>query len=285
MHFEFDKPLLLEKTGETSGSLPPLGVPEVRAGDLIVRLAEDEEEIQAAQRLRYRIFYQEMHAKPSPATERLERDFDSLDALCDHLLVIDASRDTVVGTYRLITRKMAIAHGGFYTANEYDISCLEAWPGEVLELGRSCVDVEYRTGATMQLLWRGLAAYVFSHGIEVMFGCASLPGVDVERLKLPLAYLHHHHLAAENRRPRALAPRHVAMDRLSVDQIDVKAALAVLPPLLKGYLRVGGEIGDGAVIDWQFNTTDVCLVLKTELVTDRYIKHYRRSVEGSTEIV
>lgn len=269
----------------SAASLPPAGIPEIRAGDLIVRLAEDEEEISAAQRLRYRIFYNEMRAKASPDMERLERDFDSLDAYCDHLLVIDSSRDTVVGTYRLITRKMAIAHGGFYTASEFDISCLEAWPGEVLELGRSCVDAEYRTGGTMQLLWRGLAAYVFTHGIEVMFGCASLPGVDVERLKRPLAYLHHYHLAPADRRPRAVAPRCVSMDRIPADAIDPKEALAELPPLLKGYLRVGGGVGEGAVIDWQFNTTDVCIVVKTELVTDKYIKHYRRSVEGSDGIV
>lgn len=278
------KPSLL-RADAAAVATPPAGMPEIRAGDLIVRLAETEREVQAAQRLRYRIFYDEMHAKASPEMERLERDFDSLDALCDHLLVIDSSRESVIGTYRLITRKMAIANGGFYTASEYDISCLEAWPGEVLELGRSCVDANYRTGGTMQLLWRGLAAYVFTHGIEVMFGCASLPGVDVERLKRPLAYLHHFHRAPEDRRPRALAHRHVEMNRIPADAIDQKEAMAELPPLLKGYLRVGGGIGDGAVIDWQFNTTDVCIVVKTELVTDKYIKHYRRSVAGSGDIV
>jgi putative hemolysin len=269
---------------DTAPGFPPPGMPEIRAGDLIVRLAETEREVQAAQRLRYRIFYNEMHAKASPEMERLERDFDSLDALCDHLLVIDSSRECVVGTYRLITRRMAIAHGGFYTASEYDISCLETWPGEVLELGRSCVDAEYRTGGTMQLLWRGLAAYVFTHGIEVMFGCASLPGVDIEQLKRPLAYLHHFHRAPIERRPSALTHRAVDMNRIPADQIDQKEALAELPPLLKGYLRVGGGIGDGAVIDWQFNTTDVCIVVKTELVTDKYIKHYRRSMESGAGI-
>jgi putative hemolysin len=270
---------------ETTPGFPPAGMPEIRAGDLVVRLAESEREVQAAQRLRYRIFYDEMRARASPEMERLERDFDSLDALCDHLLVIDSSRESVIGTYRLITRKMAIAHGGFYTANEYDISCLETWPGEVLELGRSCVDAEYRTGGTMQLLWRGLAAYVFTHGIEIMFGCASLPGVDIERLKRSLAYLHHFHRAPLERRPHALAPRYVDMDRIPADAIDQKEAMAELPPLLKGYLRVGGGVGDGAVIDWQFNTTDVCIIVKTELLSDKYIKHYRRSAEGSAAIV
>lgn len=256
-------------------------LPEIRAGDLIVRLAETEREVQSAQQLRYRIFYDEMKARPTPEMQRLERDFDSLDALCDHLLVIDAGRDRVVGTYRLITRKAARINGGFYSSSEYDISCLANWPGEVLELGRSCVEGDYRTGGTMQLLWRGIAGYVFAHGIEVMFGCASLPGVDVEKLQLPLSYLHHHHLAPLERRPRALPHRYVQMDRIPADVIDPQAGMASLPPLIKGYLRIGGGVGDGAVVDWEFNTTDVCIIVKTQLMTDKYMSHYRRAVEGS----
>jgi L-ornithine Nalpha-acyltransferase len=261
----------------------------IRFGDLTVRLAETAEDIQAAQRLRYRIFYQEMRAQPSPEVARLQRDFDALDKVCDHLLVFDSNRGTgyesVVGTYRLVTRKMAIAHGAFYSANEFDISCLEAFPAEVLELGRSCVDAEYRNGVTMQLLWRGLATYVFAHGIQLMFGCASLPGTDKDELRQALAYLHHYHRAAEEVRPRALQERYVAMDVLAKEDVNVKQVLADLPPLIKGYLRIGACVGDGAVIDWQFNTTDVCIVLNTDLVTDKYIKHYKRSVPGGTMLV
>ncbi len=257
----------------------------IRSGDMEVRLARNEADIDASQALRYRVFYDEMAARPTPEMAARRRDFDDFDPLCDHLLVIDHSRgegaSSVVGTYRLIRREAARRHGGFYTAAEYDISMLESLPGEILELGRSCVDVGYRTRPTMQLLWRGIAEYVFRHRIGLMFGCASLHGTDPAALALPLAYLHHHHLAPPEVRPRAIESRYVDMRLLPVETIEPMRALAELPPLVKGYLRLGGFVGDGAVVDEQFNTTDICIVVKTELVTEKYYKHYeRRSREG-----
>ena len=254
---------------------------EMWVGDMCVRLAETEEEVKAAQRLRYNIFYKEMRAQPSAEIMRLERDFDHLDALCDHLLVIDSSQtgnDAVVGTYRLITRQMAIKAGGFYSASEYDVGCLEAYQGEVLEVGRSCVAPDYRTGTTMQMLWRGLANYAFLHEIELLFGCASFHGTDVSKLHRALAYLHHYHLAPAEIRPRALPSRYVEMNNIPLEQIDVKEALAEMPPLIKGYLRIGGVASAGAVIDWQFNTTDVCMIVKMEMLTDKYKTNYSRSL-------
>ncbi|AWK86130.1 GNAT family N-acetyltransferase [Azospirillum thermophilum] len=260
---------------------------DLRMGSLEVRLAESDAEIDWAQALRYRVFYNEMAAVPSPEMAARERDFDPFDPVCDHLLVIDHDRgngpESVVGTYRLIRRPAAERAGRFYSSDEYDISRLVAYEGEVLELGRSCVDAGYRTRGSMQLLWRGIAAYVFQHDIALMFGCASLPGTDPGALAEPLSYLHHHHLAPEPLRPVALPERHVSMDLMERDRIDPKRALTILPPLIKGYLRLGGFVGDGAVIDHQFNTTDVCIVVKTDLVTDKYYKHYeRRSRDGQT---
>src|SRR3546814_6205262 len=111
-------------------------------------------------------------------------------------------------------REGAAARGQFYTSNEYEIDSLTSYPGEILELGRSCVDPTYRSGATMQLLWRGIAEYVFCYDISIMFGCASLPGTDPQQLRMPLAYLHHHHPAPPALRPRAVTGRRVAMDLL-----------------------------------------------------------------------
>ena len=258
----------------------PVSVVDVRSGPLQVRLAETVGDIDAAQALRYRIFYDEMGARPSAEMARLRRDFDSFDRVCDHLLVVDHARgsgpQSVVGTYRLIRRPAAQRHGRFYSAAEYDIGKIAAYPGEILELGRSCVDAASRNRPTMQLLWRGIASYVFHHDIALMFGCASLPGTDPDALAVPLAYLHHHHLAPPALRPRALAERYVDMRRLDASELDPPRALAELPPLIKGYLRLGGFVGDGAVIDQQFNTTDVCVVVKTDLVTDKYYRHYER---------
>lgn len=254
------------------------------AGPLVLRLAEGADDIEAAQRLRYRVFYDEMQAKPVGDAASLRRDVDPFDDVCDHLLAVDTSRphgpDAVIATYRLLRGSVAREHGRFYTAAEYDISCLFGYPGEMLELGRSCVDANYRNRPTMQLLWRGIAEYVFHHDISLMFGCASLHGTDAREHALPLSYLYHFHLAPPALRPRALDDLYVGMNYIPADDINQRSALAALPPLIKGYLRLGGFVGDGAVVDEQFNTVDVCIVVKTDLVTERYLRHYSRNGDG-----
>lgn len=269
---------------------PPPAIPtfeEIRAGNLGLRLAEGAAEVEAAQALRYRVFYEEMGAQADAATAAARRDADAFDAVADHLLVLDHDLGdgpaAVVGTYRLIRRPGAAKLGRFYSESEYDVSMLAAFPGEVMELGRSCVAAPYRSRGTLQLLWRGIAAYVFRHRIELMFGCASLPGTDLDALAPQLSYLHTHHLAPPALRARALPERYVPMDRVALDAAAAKAALLDLPPLVKGYLRLGGFVGDGAVIDAQFNTTDVCVVVKTELVTEKYFKHYERTAGPGRE--
>lgn len=260
---------------------------DVRAGSLHIRLAESVGEVRASQRLRYHVFCKEMAAKPSAEMVRTGREFDSYDDFCDHLLVFDNSlgsaEEAVVGSYRLMRRESARRRGQFYTLDEYDISALINYPGEILELGRSCVARDYRTGSTMQLLWRGIAEYVFFYNIDLMFGCGSLPGTDPQALALPLSYLYHHHLAPPALRPTAVPSRYVAMNLLPPDSIDIKAALKALPPLVKGYLRLGGYVGDGAVVDAEFGTTDVCIVVKTDLVTEKYYRHYARDEAARPE--
>lgn len=257
---------------------------DMRQGALQVRLAKSPEEVAWSQALRYRVFYGEMAARPSPEMAARASDFDEFDDVADHLLVVDDSRgdgpESVVGTYRLIRRDAAAKVGRFYSSAEYDISALVAFPGPVLELGRSCVDSAYRTRGLMQLLWRGIAAYAFEHDIGVMFGCASFPGADVQALATPLSYLRHFHLAPEELRPKALPEHYVDMNLLPKESLDPRRIVGDLPPLIKGYLRLGGFIGDGAVVDHQFNTTDVCVIVKTDLVTDKYFRHYDRRRAG-----
>jgi L-ornithine Nalpha-acyltransferase len=264
-----------------------LPFPEVRVGNLGVRIAATSAEIDAVQALRYRVFYQEMGARPDAATAANRRDRDAFDSVADHLLVVDhaigAGAEGVVGTYRLIQREAAEKLGGFYSADEYDIAPMMNFPGRILELGRSCVDVSYRGRVAMQLLWRGIAAYVFHYQIDLMFGCASLPGTDPDALAADLTYLYYNHLAPPAVRPRALPHRYVDMRRMPPSMLDPKRIQAQLPPLIKGYLRLGGFIGDGAVIDRQFNTTDVAVVVKTDLVTDKYYRHYERQLRDALD--
>lgn len=240
---------------------------------LSVRLAGDCEDVAAAQRLRWEVFCRDMGAATAPGSDR--RDADPYDSLCDHLLVEDLADGgaRVVGTYRLLRQSVAQRHGGFYSAGEYALAPLladAAGTGELLELGRSCVAPEYRDAGTIQLLWRGIARYLDVHGISRMFGCASFPGTDPAAHDAALSYLHHNHLAPAAMRPRALENRFVEMNRLPVGGYDSRQAMRMLPPLIKGYLRVGAMVGDGAVIDRQFNTVDVFLVAPVEALAERY---------------
>jgi len=256
------------------------GFGELRAGNLGVRIATSPAEIDAVQALRYRVFFEEMGARPSARMAATRRDADAFDDVADHLLVVDHAigegAEAVVGGYRLIRQEAAARLGRFYSADEYDISTMLAFPGRVLELGRSCVAREHRGRAAMQLLWRGIAAYVDLHQIGLMFGCASLHGTDPDAVAAELTYLYANHLAPPEIRPRALPERYVEMSRLDPAGLDNRRVLASLPPLIKGYLRLGGFVGDGAVIDTEFNTTDVAVVVKTVLVTDKYTRHFER---------
>ncbi|MEK0086088.1 GNAT family N-acetyltransferase [Benzoatithermus flavus] len=259
-----------------------------RANQLQLRLVRKGPEVAAAQRLRYRVFYEEMGAVAPPAVRASRSDEDRFDALADHLVVVDLDRSTrqrphVVGCYRLLREGAGRERGLFYTATEFDLSEVKAPKGVMMELGRSCVAPEYRNGTVMQLLWRGIADYIDVHGVGLMLGCASLPGTDPEALAPALAYLHHYCLAPEGLRPRALPDRHVDADRLPPEAIDPCAVMRTLPPLLKAYLRMGGMIGEGAVVDHAFNTIDVCLVLPAAGIVDRYQRRCRQRRPGMAE--
>lgn len=255
-----------------------------RLGSLEVRLARSAAEVRRAQRLRFQVFYQEGSAIAAAPTWLARRDVDGFDGICDHLLVVDhaqpASRvrpdPTVVGTYRLLRQEIAERHGGFYTAAEFDVSGLLARHSDLrfLELGRSCVLSPYRNKRTVELLWQGIWGYVQTHGMDVMIGCASLEGTDPDRLALPLSFLHHYAAAPEPWRASAVPHRYVDMNRLPKQAINPKAALHELPPLIKGYLRLGAFVGDGAVVDHQFGTTDVLIVMPIAAINARYIEHF-----------
>lgn len=253
---------------------------------LELRVAETPAEIEAAQALRYRIFYEELNAKPTPEMSALRRDFDSFDPFCDHLIIIDRDKGEgaagIIATYRLMRREQAGRRGQFYSIDEYDISALVNYRGGILELGRSCVDPAYRTKAAMQLMWKGIADYIQHYKIGVLFGCASFPGTDPKEHKATLSYLYHRHLAPPEYRARALPGRYVSMNMMPAEEINEKRAFMALPPLIKGYLRLGGFVGDGAVVDPQFGTVDVSVVVVHDLITDKYTRHYHDHAADKT---
>lgn len=265
-------------------------------GPLEVRLAASEAEIRAAQALRYRIFYEELGATPTPEMARERRDFDRFDDLADHLVVVDRTKngiDSIVGTYRLLRETVVGGVEGFYSNQEYDLTPLVSdhfrrtmMPGrQLLELGRSCVEIAYRTNATIHLLWRGIAIYTLIHNVGYMFGCASLKGTNPRDHALGLSYLHHDFSIPESFRVRAQDHRFHDMNMIPRDALDVRLARRSLPPLVKGYLRLGCYIGNGAVVDEQWNSTDVFILLPVERITHRYSQHFELNDLGVGEIV
>lgn len=269
--------------GQPDRSTAPQPLSLGRLGSLEARLAGNKRDIKQAQRLRYKVFYKDGDAIADARTLLARRDKDAYDKICDHLLVIDhdakptpSGKQQVVGTYRLLRQDIAERHDGFYTENEFDISGLTAQHRDLrfVELGRSCVSPPYRNKRTVELLWQGIWSYVRQHRLDVMIGCASLNGTDPDRLALPLSFLHHFASAPESWRAGPQPTRRVEMNRIAKHRIDHKAALRELPPLIKGYLRLGAYIGDGAVIDDQFGTTDVLIILPVSVIKARYIEHF-----------
>lgn len=260
--------------------IDPVFAEEIRAGSLEVKISRNPVEIFAAQKLRYSIFFGEMGGvsqKPQVVAEK--RDFDEFDDVCDHLLVLDHSRATteekVVGCYRLLRKSVMPKIGRFYSESEFDITPIKAWKGEVMELGRSCVHANYRNRGVMQLLWRGIGEYVATYGVELMFGCASFTGINPQEYAEALSYLYHYHLSPPEMRQKALPEHYTNMNLMPKEAIDTRAALNVLPPLIKGYLRLSGFIGDGAFIDYECHSIDVGVIVKTDLVTEKYARRYQ----------
>lgn len=259
----------------TSSDHLPLKVPGIR-----VRLAKTAEEILAAQRLRYQVFYEECGAIATPQMIAEGREFDEYDAITDHLIVVDETRpeSQIVGTYRLLRSAKLPPGMPFYTSHEFDISSLIRSGGNLLELGRSCVMPEYRTRPVLQLLWQGITAYFNNFKVDLLFGTACLPGTNVDDVAEQLSYMYHFHRAPDELCPVVLPKFGVATNIIPREIIEPKARriFSDLPPLIKGYLRVGCHIGNGAFVDHQFNSIDVCIVLPTESMAEKYLKHYNR---------
>ncbi|MUZ61168.1 GNAT family N-acetyltransferase [Agrobacterium vitis] len=270
------------ETERSSGAVSgPAGDVLGRIGTLETRLARNAREIDAAQAVRYRVFVEEMNAMLPPDAMRQKRDIDVFDEICDHLLVLDHAiegdpEDQIVGTYRLLRHEVALANFGFYSASEFALDDLIARHPDkrFMELGRSCVLPNYRTKRTVELLWQGNWAYALRHNMSAMIGCASFPGVQPEQHALALSFLAQNAEARGEWAVRARPELFCPMDLMPSEIVNARKALSAMPPLVKGYLRLGAMIGTGAVVDHAFNTTDVLIVLPITSISDRYVNYY-----------
>ena len=244
-----------------------------------IKLAETSTEMEAAQKLRHRVFVEELGGKADPkyATHNMER--DAFDAYVDHLIVQDKTlpeTDNVIGAYRLLRGDVANQGIGYYSASEFELGKIVQSGRKSLELGRSCVDKRYRGGVVMHLLWSALADYVAQHKIEILFGVASFHGTKSDDFAHALSFLHHNYLAPDDLCVSAYGDSAIAIDILAREEISRPTASAQLPSLIKSYLRLGGTIGKGAFVDHAFNTIDVFLVMDTARMSEKYKAFYER---------
>jgi len=245
-----------------------------------VRLAQTDADILGAQRLSYRVFVEELGSDGALVDHIHRFEQDGFDVHSHHLILVDEARDAqapdhVVGAYRLLDQTGAAAAGQFYSESEYDLGKLKRSGRRLLELGRSCLDRDYRGGSAMFHLWKALAAFVQERQIDILFGVASFHGTDAVKLGLPLSLLRSRYLAPEPLRVRALEAGYQSMEVMADEAIDRRLAMMQMPALIKAYLRLGGVVGEGAYTDHAFNTTDVCLIMDTAAMPSRRRALYR----------
>ena len=247
-----------------------------------VKLAQTEDELRAAQRLRYDVFVAELGGSGDMVDHAARLERDAFDPFFDHLILYDDALihqgdSTVVGVYRLLPQERAAKIGRYYSEDEYDLTPLRQSGRRLLELGRSCLHADYRGGTAMYVLWQALADYVIERDIEILFGVASFHGTNIADIAAPLSMLYHRHLAPPELRVQAQPHSAQTMNLISEADLDRKAAMLAVPALIKAYLRLGSVVGADAFVDRRFNTTDVCLIMDTAKMNKKQRNLYARS--------
>ena len=236
-----------------------------------IKIAESNFEIKKAQSLRYKIFFKEKKIRKKSFKFLLQRDYDFYDKISDHLIIIDNNReirDNVIGTYRLLRGNCAKLYRGFYTEQEFDISNLKKnfSSKDILELGRSCVHPQYRSGIILKLLWQGISNYIKMYKIKILMGCASFHGTNPSKFKDEFSLLYESYRLPEDYDVKSLQSNEISFNK----NINQSTTLNKLPPLIKGYLRAGGMVSENFYIDTEFETIDYCVIMLTEKIVSRY---------------
>ena len=251
----------------------------IESDNFIIKLVQTKSELKKAQALRYSVFYKEKKAKPTLPKKLIRLDYDKIDKFADHLIVIDKNRkNKIVGTYRLIRGDVAELYGGYYSSTEFNlINIVNNYQNKhILELGRSCVHQNYRNGTIMNLLWKAIAEYVKLYDIKVLIGCASFSGTDPIKYSEELTYLRDNFSLPANLSVESYDNNIYPAYKLNNNNNNSNPlrTFAKLPPLIKGYLRVGGKVSDNFFVDYRFNTIDLFVVVFTDDIDTRYKKKY-----------
>lgn len=252
---------------------------KIEVDNFIIKIAEKKSELKKAQALRYSVFYKEKEAKPTISKKILKLDYDKVDKFADHIIVIDKNRkdikNTIVGTYRLLRGDIVAHCGEFYTSSEFDLSkILNSYKyNQILELGRSCVHQDYRNGTIVNLLWKAIAEYVKLYDIKILLGCASFHGTDVMRYTNELSYLRKNFSLPDELSVKSL-DTNIYPAYTEINSNNDLRTFVKLPPLMKGYLRIGGKVSYDCFVDYKFNTIDLCVIVTTDNIDEKYKKKY-----------
>ena len=253
----------------------------IKIRDFEVRLTRNKEERKQVRQLRYSVFVEEEGASATEEQRALGEEYDSYDRFAEYMAVFHNGR--VVGTYRIIDRNAAEKMGGFYTENEFNISKIKKYRGNIAEMSRACVEKSYRDNAlVMRMLWAGLGEFIVRRKIGIVFGVASFVGTKPARSAQAISYLYYNHLTPLNLRATVLSenfadginPKLSRMNILPREFVDEADAKSEMTPLIKGYLRLGATFGRGVFVDAPFNSYDVFVMLETRKMNAVYQKHF-----------
>ena len=273
MKYSFDPKIFFSKPILPSNSFIIL-----ESENYSIKLAETKSELKQAQALRYSVFYKEKKAKPTFAKKIIKLDYDKIDKYADHLIVLDKknTKNKIVGTYRLIRGDVAKLFGGYYSSSEFNlINITNNYKDKhILELGRSCVHQDYRNGSIMNLLWKAIAEYVKLYDIKILLGCASFSGIEPTKYSDELSYLRQNFCLPEHLLVESFDKNIYPVYKLKENNSNQLRIFAKLPPLLKGYLRIGGKVSHNFYVDHNFNTIDLCVVVNTSDIDEKYRKKY-----------
>ncbi len=247
---------------------------DFKINEFRIKLAETEKELDEMYRLRYEVFNVEMGEGLASSAET-EKDIDRYDKYCDHLIVVDPeNNDKIVGTYRLLSRKSAEQGIGFYSETEFDISNLKNVDFEFIEIGRSCVHKDYRSKNIMKYLWAGMAKIVELTKAKFLFGCGSIHTNNIDDISKVFRYFKEKHYADEQYRVYPKKENILKELNPNIDIDNAKQVFKLVPPILKGYIRVSAVCCGEPAWDPEFGCADLLLMLDTEKITKKYAKHF-----------
>ena len=248
-----------------------------------IRFTQNKNELIESQKLRHKVFIEEMGGSKKNLSVVSNLESDKFDEFCRHLIIIDHKNSKqlpngkIIAVTRLMLTKDSKNGIGFYSSQEFNLNPITSTNKECLEIGRTCIDHEYRNTLILHYLWIELGSFCSKRGVEILFGVASFSGNNIKKIEMALSHIHNDYLAPPKIRPMALEHGYIKMSIIPKDEINKSNALKQMPSLLKSYLRLGAKVGEGAFVDKEMNTIDILIMIDVSNMTNKYKMYYEKS--------